>query len=127
MLCESRPCDPENFFDFAGAESSGLALPSMAWPFEYGYCFWVWVRVDTFYPKTDPRQMHLFTFMNQAGHGVDLFFQGAELRLQITDGKGKGQVTIAVLSAFPAPGGDDAAVSRHAQPPPPLVFQEKRW
>jgi hypothetical protein len=81
-----KPRDgPARYFDLGGG--AGLTLPPMQWPFDAGYCFWGWFRLQNYPPSGTVA--HLFTFQAQDGEGIDIFFSGRTLHVSVRDGRGK--------------------------------------
>ncbi|XP_015127079.1 neurobeachin [Diachasma alloeum] len=83
---------PDVFFSFPGRKGSAIVLPPMArWPYENGYTFTTWFRLDPINSVNIEREKpYLYCFKTSKGVGYSAHFVGNCLVLTSMKVKGKG-------------------------------------
>lgn len=85
-------CGPDVFFSFPGKKGSALVLPPLArWPYEAGWTFTTWFRLDPINSVNIEREKpYLYCFKTSKGVGYSAHFVGNCLVLTSLKIKGKG-------------------------------------
>ncbi|XP_055302314.1 neurobeachin isoform X15 [Sitodiplosis mosellana] len=83
---------PDVFFSFPGRKGSGIVLPPLAkWPYENGFTFTTWFRLDPINSVNIEREKpYLYCFKTSKGVGYTAHFVGNCLVLTSMKVKGKG-------------------------------------
>ncbi|XP_059484361.1 neurobeachin isoform X4 [Neocloeon triangulifer] len=83
---------PDVFFSFPGRKGSAVVLPPLArWPYENGFTFTTWFRLDPINSVNIEREKpYLYCFKNSKGVGYSAHFVGNCLVLTSMKVKGKG-------------------------------------
>ncbi|CAB3374567.1 Hypothetical predicted protein [Cloeon dipterum] len=83
---------PDVFFSFPGRKGSAIVLPPLArWPYENGFTFTTWFRLDPINSVNIEREKpYLYCFKNSKGVGYSAHFVGNCLVLTSMKVKGKG-------------------------------------
>ncbi|XP_063239810.1 neurobeachin isoform X3 [Bacillus rossius redtenbacheri] len=83
---------PDVFFSFPGRKGSAVVLPPLArWPYESGFTFTTWFRLDPINSVTIEREKpYLYCFKTSKGVGYSAHFVGNCLVLTSMKVKGKG-------------------------------------
>ncbi|XP_031629560.1 neurobeachin isoform X7 [Contarinia nasturtii] len=83
---------PDVFFSFPGRKGSGVVLPPLAkWPYENGFTFTTWFRLDPINSVNIEREKpYLYCFKTSKGVGYTAHFVGNCLVLTSMKVKGKG-------------------------------------
>lgn len=83
---------PDVFFSYPGKKGSGVVLPPLSkWPYENGFTFTTWFRLDPINSVNIEREKpYLYSFKTSKGVGYTAHFVGNCLVLTSMKIKGKG-------------------------------------
>ncbi|XP_038055558.1 neurobeachin-like isoform X2 [Patiria miniata] len=86
-----RKHGPDVFFSFSGKNGAAIAMPPMArWPYQNGFTFTTWFRLDPINPSIEKDKPYLYCFRTGKGIGYSGHFMGSCLVITAVKIKGKG-------------------------------------
>ncbi|XP_071786935.1 neurobeachin-like isoform X3 [Asterias amurensis] len=86
-----RKHGPDVFFSFSGKNGAAIAMPPMArWPYQNGFTFTTWFRLDPINPSIEKDKPYLYCFRTGRGIGYSGHFMGSCLVITAVKIKGKG-------------------------------------
>ncbi|XP_022098981.1 neurobeachin-like isoform X3 [Acanthaster planci] len=86
-----RKHGPDVFFSFSGKNGAAIAMPPMArWPYQNGFTFTTWFRLDPVNPSIEKDKPYLYCFRTSKGIGYSGHFMGSCLVITAVKIKGKG-------------------------------------
>ncbi|EGG24619.1 BEACH domain-containing protein [Cavenderia fasciculata] len=122
-IAVSRNPGPSVYFDFDGHDSL-IRLPTFdQWPFNKGFSFCAWMRIESFIdptgtPDYKPR---VFSFLSDSGHGIETLFIYQQIQVQTVHGASHGQPKLVFSNNI---GSKDSKDKENNVSP---TFEERKW